>query len=171
MEDKRNPYLAAPGIVDIKKMQSRGLYPTEERIKRGPIAVLECTEEIPCNPCEGACKKGCITIGHDITSLPVVDEKCSGCGICLPACPGLAIFVLDGSLPDGMAAVTVPYELYPPPAEQEKVFALDRYGNRLVEGEIIKVRKLCGDDGCLSVTFTIPFRFIHRARHFIKKGQ
>ena len=46
--------------------------------------VIECTQNIPCNPCQDACPKGCISIGKNITSLPVVkgDVKCIGCGMC-----------------------------------------------------------------------------------------
>ena len=57
--------------------------------------VMECTQNIPCNPCQDACKRGCITIGKNITSLPVVDNEheCIGCGMCVASCSGQAIFL------------------------------------------------------------------------------
>ena len=70
--------------------------PTDERLSRGPVVIVECVENIPCNPCVAACPKGAITIEGDINGIPVVDfETCDGCGICLSACPGLAIFGVD----------------------------------------------------------------------------
>ena len=110
-------YIVEPGVLDISRMQRDGLYPTDERLRQGPIAVLECSQEIPCNPCETACKKGFIEIGEEITSIPALSEECSGCGLCLPRCPGLSIFILDGSLPGERAAITIPYEFLPLPEQ------------------------------------------------------
>ena len=44
--------------------------PSEERIKKGSVACIECAQEIPCNPCEEACPYGAITVGKPITNLP-----------------------------------------------------------------------------------------------------
>ena len=51
--------------------------------KKGIHPVIECTQNIPCNPCQDACPKKCISIGSNITSLPIVleDSQCIGCGI------------------------------------------------------------------------------------------
>ena len=66
--------------------------PNAERLRKGPVAILECVQEIPCNPCEKACPFGAITVGEDITALPRIDrEKCTGCGACLKVCPVAAI--------------------------------------------------------------------------------
>ena len=43
--------------------------------KPGVHPVMECTQNIPCNPCQDACPKKCIKIGEKITSLPGVDES------------------------------------------------------------------------------------------------
>ena len=37
--------------------------PSEERMKLGPVACIECLQQIPCNPCEEACPRGAITVG------------------------------------------------------------------------------------------------------------
>lgn len=47
--------------------------------KVGIHPVMECTQNIPCNPCQDACPKGCISIGDNIVSLPAVveDAECN----------------------------------------------------------------------------------------------
>ena len=59
-----------------------------EQLKRGPHAVIECTEEIPCNPCCTACPQGAITMAEGLSSLPCLNRgKCTACGLCIPCCP------------------------------------------------------------------------------------
>ena len=84
MDETLFKYVLEPGVLDVRRMQADGIYPSDERLARGPIAVFECAQEIPCNPCESACKQGYIEIGEDITRLPVLDERCTGCGLCFP---------------------------------------------------------------------------------------
>ena len=64
--------------------------------KIGIHPVMECTQNIPCNPCQDACPKGCISIGTNIVSLPVVvdDGECINCGMCVASCSGQAIFLV-----------------------------------------------------------------------------
>ena len=45
------------------------------RAAKGPVVVIECAENIPCNPCETSCPKGAISVGEPITNLPVVDPE------------------------------------------------------------------------------------------------
>ena len=58
--------------------------------------VVECTQNIPCNPCQDICKKGCIRVGDNITDLPRVDHQnsCNACYLCVSICPGQAIFLI-----------------------------------------------------------------------------
>ena len=66
------------------------------RFYRGCIAVLECNQEIPCNVCEQACHKGSIQIGSPLTNIPRFEsDLCSGCGVCVVTCPGLAVFLVN----------------------------------------------------------------------------
>ncbi|MHB8127891.1 MAG: NAD(P)/FAD-dependent oxidoreductase, partial [Mobilitalea sp.] len=37
---------------------------------KGVHPVIECTQNIPCNPCQDACKRKCILVGEIITALP-----------------------------------------------------------------------------------------------------
>jgi len=32
------------------------VFPSIERINKGPVAVIECFQNIPCNPCQTACR-------------------------------------------------------------------------------------------------------------------
>jgi len=58
--------------------------------------VIECVQDIPCNPCERARPKGTIFVGNPINNLPVFfADKCDGCRRSIPLCPGQAIFRID----------------------------------------------------------------------------
>lgn len=99
--------------------------PTKEQLKKG-VAMLECVQEIPCNPCVDSCPVHAITM-KDINAPPVNDfDKCIGCTKCVGICPGLAIFVVK--VKDDKAWVTLPYEFVPIPTVGDIVKALDRAG-------------------------------------------
>jgi len=122
------------GIVELEDLR----LPTEEQLKKG-VAIIECIQEIPCNPCVDACPFNAISM-ENINALPFVDyEKCVGCGKCIEVCPGLAIFVvkIDGN----KALVMLPYEFLPLPEEGEKVKALNREGKEICDAVVKKVRK------------------------------
>lgn len=104
------------------------------------IAVVECPQRIPCNPCESACPSGAIIVGEDITALPRLEAaRCTGCGVCVSRCPGLAIFLVDRDAGPGVAEVTVPHELLPWPKVGQRVAALDRWGAPVGEATITRV--------------------------------
>lgn len=60
------------GYAHIDELLRPPGYPSEERFEEGPVAVIECLQEIPCNPCETACKAGAIEVGEPITKIPVL---------------------------------------------------------------------------------------------------
>ena len=120
------------GYLSEAELKNSPGIPSEARRRKGPVAVIECIEDIPCNPCEASCNAEAISVGEDITNLPHLDEdKCIGCQTCVPICPGQAIFMVDESLPEGKATVTMPYELRPLPEKGQSVIALDRVGQAL----------------------------------------
>ena len=107
--------------------------------KKRPIAVLECWEEIPCDPCVTACNTGAISLTH-LSGLPVLEkEKCTGCGLCAAVCPGLAIFILDYNKDDTNGTVTFPYEFLPLPEKGSTVTGTDKLGKPVCSVEVIRV--------------------------------
>jgi len=133
--------------------------------KRGPMAVIECFQQIPCNVCETSCQFGAIRIGRPMTNLPDFDQaKCRGCGVCVSKCPGLAIFVIDMNYSPGEAAVSLPYEFLPLPRIGEKVQALNRYGKPICFGKILKVASSENFDKTHVITISVPKKHAMNAR-------
>ncbi len=132
----------------------------------GPKAVIECNQEIPCNPCESACKFGAITIGEPITNQPKLDEeKCIGCGLCLHKCPGLAIFLVDKNYDNKNSTVSFFYEFSDLPQEGEMVEALNRKGEYLCEAKVLKIKKLESFNKTPIVTILVQKKYADQARN------
>ncbi len=118
------------------------IMPSEERLAGGPVAIVECFQKIPCDPCFYLCKKGAFKRFQNINDLPEIDfKKCTGCGLCISGCPGLAIYVVDLSGSSNGAVISMPYELLPLPKKGEKIFALDREGKTVGTARVVKVRR------------------------------
>ena len=127
-----------------------------ERRKKGPYVVIECPEKIPCDPCVDACPNEAISIPGSIIELPEIDyDKCTGCLVCIPRCPGLAIFVIDET-PQDNAIVYIPYEFLPRPRRGDKAIGLDREGKQRCEVEVLKVIDAKKFDRCAIVGFSVP---------------
>lgn len=147
-------YDGYPSMDEIKEANG---WPDEERFEKGPVAVVECVQQIPCNPCESACPLHAIHIGEPITNTPQVDrEKCIGCGMCVAACPGLAIFLVDKSYSETEATVSFPFEYDPLPEEGAEIDALSRAGEYVCKGRVIKVMNPKKNDHTPVVTIAIP---------------
>jgi len=74
--------------------------------------VFHCVETIPCNPCSAVCSQGSVTIPEDgILPVPRFDGECTACLRCVAACPGLAVTLVDRRRGDGLANVTLPFEM------------------------------------------------------------
>ena len=136
--------------------------------KAGVHPVMECTQNIPCNPCQDACKKGCISIGSNITSLPIVVDgaECINCGMCVASCSGQAIFLVDEDCGDGMATVTIPYEFLPLPEKGTKGKGLGRDGKAICDAEVVSVKSLKAFDKTSLLTMRIPKEYAMKARFF-----
>lgn len=139
--------------------------------KAGIHPVMECTQNIPCNPCQDACPKGCISIGDNITSLPIVveDAACVNCGMCVASCSGQAIFLVDEDCGDGTATVTLPYEFLPLPESGTKGIALGRDGKKVCEAEVVGTKSIAAYDKTNLLTIRIPKEYSMKAR-FFKSG-
>ncbi len=130
----------------LTENQVKKLYP-----QKGKIAIIECVEDIPCDPCVTACPSYAITM-DSVIGIPKLDEeKCGGCGACIAECPGLAIFVVDFDYSSEKALVILPYEFTPLPERGEKVDVLDREGNTCGKGEILRVKTHRNKTAVLSV--------------------
>lgn len=118
------------------------LLPPQEKweAKKGGYVVIECPKRIPCNPCHTSCPTGAVLPFEDINDTPKIDyDKCTGCGICVSHCPGLACFVIDLTVGKGQALIKLPYEMLPLPSKGQKVKCLNRVGEEVAEGEITSV--------------------------------
>lgn len=116
------------------------VFPSPERLAKGPVAVVECFQNIPCNPCQHACPFGAFKAFADISDRPEMDaDKCNGCGICLTKCPGLAIMVVHQDWSADKAVIKLPYEFRPLPKVGEVVDVLDRQGAIIAKGDIVAV--------------------------------
>ncbi len=155
----------ADGALTAEEVMACPGWPGEEWLEKKKVAVLECVEDIPCNPCEVACPTGAITVGSPITNLPRIEaDKCTGCNLCVAVCPGLAIFVVQKSFRDGLAAVSLPYELLPLPGEGDEVRALDRAGRFLCTATVVKIQKARKFDKTNVLTVSVERRYFNEVR-------
>ncbi len=139
-------------------------FPSEEKLSRGPVPVIECPERIPCDPCRENCPAGAIEM-EGMNEVPRVDyDRCTGCGLCLQSCPGLAIFILDCS-PRTSCHITLPYE-FPLPDVGEEVLCLDRKGEKVTRGTITGLTRKDESTGDTpTVTVQVPREHVHEVRN------
>jgi Fe-S-cluster-containing hydrogenase component 2 len=123
------------GYYTRVELEELGVLPSEEIVKQKRVAVIECVEEIPCNPCSVVCRVNAVDKETLCTPPIVQHDKCVGCTVCVSACPGLAIFLQ--TIKDGKGYVTLPYELLPAPKVGMKVKLMDRSGTVVGEGNIV----------------------------------
>ena len=140
--------------------------------QKGIHPVIECTQNIPCNPCQDACPKGCICIGKNITSLPVVstEHACVGCGMCVASCSGQAIFLVQEDVEPGFGEVTMPYEFLPLPQTGEEGIALGRDGKEVCPAVVTKVRTSPAFDHTNLLTIKVPNEMLGKARFYRAKA-
>ncbi|GAB1476200.1 4Fe-4S dicluster domain-containing protein [Bacillota bacterium] len=154
------------GYLSVEELKAQTKYPSEKRFKKGPVAVIECTHEIPCNPCEGACKFGAISVGNPITNLPyLTEDKCTGCGVCIAQCPGLAIFIVDKTYSETQGTVSFPYEYYPIPQKGQEVEAVDRSGKLVCNGTVVRVQNPKSFDRTPVVTIAVDLDKVEEVRN------
>jgi len=133
--------------------------PSENHLRKG-VAVAECIQEIPCNPCVDSCPVNAISM-KDINAPPVVDyDACIACGQCVGVCPGLAIFVVKKNDNEGL--LTLPYEFLPIPEKGDRVNTIDRTGKKIGIGVVEKVKK---QGKTMVVTVKINAADLMKVRH------
>ncbi len=153
--------LEEAGIPTLSDLEAK--VPGRERLKKGPVAIIECFRSIPCDPCYHSCPVNAIKEFSDINDVPQLDfDRCTGCGMCVGQCPGLAIFVVDYT--EGI--VKLPYEFLPLPEKGQKVIALNRQGKEICEAEVIRVQQLSIFDKTAVVWLFVPEELLMEVRNF-----
>jgi len=143
------------GVLSVDDLR----IPSEKQLEKG-VAITECVQEIPCNPCVDSCPVDAISM-KDINAPPVVDyNKCIACGQCVGVCPGLAIFVVKKQNEKGL--LTLPYEFLPVPKKDEVVETIDRDGEQIGEGRVKRVKK---QGKTIVVTVELDAKDLMNARH------
>lgn len=142
------------------------VFPSIERINKGPVAVIECFQNIPCNPCQTACRFNAINIGDDINNLPKLSPaNCTGCAICLSKCPGLSIMIVDGSKSQETVLIKLPYEFSPLPAEGSIVQGLNRAGEYITDAKVVGVLNPKSFDKTPVVTIEVDRKYLYNIRN------
>jgi len=162
---------ARTGVLNSSDLNMLPGVPSEERMRRGPVAVIECPETIPCDPCVTSCPFGAMILGEDsLTGLPRLDkERCTGCGLCVAHCPGQAVFVVDLTFAPGEATVTFPYEFLPLPQPGTRVQGTDREGKPVVSARVVKVDTRSQFDHTAVVTIAVPVEYAQVVRGIARK--
>lgn len=91
-------------------------------------------------------------------------RKCTGCGLCVANCPGLAITILDKSYSQAEATIDFPFEYLPLPAEGDIVDAVSRSGEPVCKGRILRVTKLPAYAGTAVIRMAVPQEHIDDVR-------
>lgn len=158
------------GIPTHKELETS--MPSMERMRKKPVAMHECYQDIPCDPCVHSCPTKAISM-DSLVSIPRIDhELCNGCGLCVAACPGIAIFLLEVKGDSGF--LTLAYEFVPLPQQGEVVDALDRYGKKVCEARVERVFSLPGIDKKTRtslVRISFPAEKIMEVRFFRRRAQ
>lgn len=157
------------GTLESTGIASREMFekklPSAERRANGPYVVMECYEEIPCNPCVTSCKFKAVEM-ESLNKCPeVVFEKCTGCGSCVARCPGLACFVINETVGDGKVDITIPYEQVPVPQKGDVVDALGRDGAVVGKAEIVRVLSNEKMDHTVVITMRVDADLLYDARY------
>lgn len=175
MAQEKKSGLKVDGAPTLEELRASPgyVFPGEDRAR--PAVVIECIEGIPCDPCETSCPFGAITVGEEITNLPVVDlEKCTGCGICVAACPGLAIYLKQRTYGNGESLIAFPFEYLPLPEAGQAVEMVDRFGETVCPGRIVKVVLSKKNDRTAVVYAAYPGEFFENvvsiARPAVNRG-
>ena len=163
--------LAKDGFLDLEEVMDIPGFPGIEVLNNKKCVVIECKQNIPCNPCESACPHHAISIGNPITNLPVVDpEKCIGCGLCVAQCPGQACFLVDMSHEE-YDTVTLPYEYYPLPEKDQEVYGLSRDGKYVIKAVVVRIVLTKKNDRTAVIEVKVPKGYGMKVRNISVDGK
>ena len=86
------------------------------------------------------------------------------CGVCVAACPGLAITVINKGYGPSETSIDFPFEYLPLPAVGDQVEAVNRFGQVVCAGRILAVRKPEAYAGTAVVSMAVPTEFADEVR-------
>ncbi|MFA5380320.1 MAG: 4Fe-4S dicluster domain-containing protein [Candidatus Izemoplasmatales bacterium] len=145
------------GVASLEQVKSR--FPEQTRLLK-PKAIIECYEDIPCNPCSTSCPFHAIEIGDDINLQPRLNiDLCTGCGICVTSCPGLAIMTAE--LRENRAVFKIPYEFIPYPVVNSVWSGVNRDGKVICDAIIEKVSLTSKQDKTALVTVSVDHKYLY----------
>jgi len=135
-------------------------------------AVIRCPESIPCNPCESACPTGAIRVGDPVSNLPELDTGlCTGCGICVAVCPGMAIRLMGQDPDQAVGLAGIPCEYRDETVPGENVTVLDRNGQVLGPGRIRRVFSPVRRDPTRVVILEVPLEYVEEVEGYRKESR
>ncbi len=151
------------GIATAEELSQ--IKPDCEQRQQGPVAWIECFHEIPCDPCHEACPVEAIKPFSDINHLPSIEhEDCTGCGMCVANCPGLAVFVIDETYSNTHALMALPHEFTPVPEPGDEVVLMTRAGEQAGTSEVQRVQNPKSFDRTAVVWVEVPQNMIEQVR-------
>lgn len=160
--------LEQTGVPTQADLASRA--PSPDRLAKGPVAVMECFQRIPCNPCAIRCKRGAIAPMQDINDCPTLNaDLCNGCALCVSHCPGLAIFVVDDTYSETEALVKLPYEFLPLPKPGDDVTGMDREGRPVCAARVVSLQNAAAQDRTPIVFLAVPKAYSMTVRFFAQE--
>lgn len=155
-------------VLQELEAKVQAILPSEERRQKGPYALFECFQNIPCNPCYTACKFHAVKPLTTITDTPeTFFDQCVGCGACMLVCPGLAAFVIDESYSATESLVKIPYEYTPFPEKGAIVDGVNRLGAAVCKVQVKHV--LTAKNKTSIVTLVVPKAYTHVVRGICMK--
>ena len=156
--------ISLTGSPSIQELEESPGFPSKRRLLNGPIAVIECVQEIPCDVCGLICPYNAIEVST-LKSLPkLIEEKCEGCGACIPLCPGQAIFLVNHNYSREKALISFPYEFTPLPEVNSMVEAVNRLGQVITKGSIVMILDRESFDHTVVISITVPKKLAQQVR-------
>ena len=110
-------------------------------------------------------------MGNDINECPKIDfDLCTGCGVCLTKCPGLAIFIIDETYGADTALVKLPFEYLPLPQAGQYAMGLNRAGEELGWFKVVQVIKGSARNLTHTICLEVPKELSMEVRNIREGG-